>query len=248
MTEQTPLEFQLDDNRLITPGTRFTRTMSEVLLLLILLCVLRGSWSLMGVINEFILILKHTAKTIGSSLRKLSDLTLISYFRSGQKMLVSLNLSHEFVQSLLIRLFGASLPAEIADFSAVSLGSLGFIPVDLDFENFLVFLSNYEDFLDSEIAAIKSHLSWLKELDSWEEEVIKIDYRQLDRSNPLVVFAETLVSRFEFAEKNSVNRLRLDELSKIISQALAENQVILPWDETLDFRNEVLRVDEGFLK
>ena len=96
----------------------------------------------------------------------------------------------------------------------------------------------------SEIAATKSHLSWLKELDRWEEEVIKIDYKQLDRSNPLVIFAESLTSRFEFAEKNSVNRLRFEEFSKIISQAFAENQVILPWDETLDFRNEVLRVDD----
>jgi len=142
-------------------------------------------------------------------------------------------------------LFGASLPAEIADFSSISLASLGFIPVDLDFANFLVFLSNYEDFLDSKIATTKSHLSWLEELDSWEEEVTKIDFKSLDRSNPLVVFAETLVSRFDFADKNTVNSPRVEELSKIISQSLAENRVFLPWVETLDFRNEVLRVDEG---
>lgn len=219
--------------------------MAEVLFLFILFCLFRGSWSLQGVTEDFVLILNRTAKTVGSSLRKLSDLTLLSYFRSGQKMLVSLNLSHEFIQSLLVRLFGASLPSETPEFSMISLDSLGFIPVNLDFENFLVFLTNYEHHLNAELAAIDSHLAWLEELDTWEEEVTKIDFKSLDRSNPLVVFAETLVSRFEFAEKNSVNSLRVEELSKIISQTLAENRVFLPWVETLDFRNEVMRVDEG---
>ncbi|MBK5114571.1 MAG: hypothetical protein JJE41_13185, partial [Candidatus Heimdallarchaeota archaeon] len=72
-------------------------------------------------------------------------------------------------------------------------------------------------------------------------------FKQLDRNNPLVAFAESLVSRFEFAEKNSVNRPPPEQLSKIVSQALAEHQTILPWTETVDFRNEVMRVDEGFL-
>lgn len=105
MTEQTPQESHLDDNRLITPGTRISRSMAEVLFLFILFCIFRGSWSLQGVTEDFVLILGRTAKTVGSSLRKLSDLTLLSYFRSSQKMLVSLNLSHEFIQSLLVRCF-----------------------------------------------------------------------------------------------------------------------------------------------
>jgi len=247
LTEQTPQEIPLDDNRLITPRTRISRSMAEVLFLFILFCLFRGSWSLRGVTEDFVLILDRTAKTVGSSLQKLSDLTLLSYFRSGQKMLVSLNLTHEFIQSLLVRLFGASLPTEQPEFSMISLASLGFIPVNLDFDNFLVFLTNYEHFLDAELATIDSHLTWLDELSVWEEEVTKIDFKCLDRSNPLVVFAETLVSRFEFAEKNSVNRPRPEQLSKIISQALSENQVFLPWVETLDFRNEVMRVDKGIL-
>jgi len=247
VTEQTPQEFHLDDNRLIAPGTRISRSMAEVLFLFILFCIFRGSWSLQGVTEDFVLILGRTAKTVGSSLRKLSDLTLLSYFRSGQKMLVSLNLSHEFIQSLLVRLFGASFSTEQPEFSMISLDSLGFIPVNLDFDNFLVFLSNYEKYLDTEIETINSHLSWLDELDMWEKEVTKIDFKHLDRSNPLVVFAESLVSRFEFAEKNSVNRPRPEQLTKIISQALSENLTILPWVETLDFRNEVMRVDKGIL-
>ena len=247
MSEQTPLELQLDDNCLITPGTRFSRSVAEVLLLLILLCILRGSWSLKGVTNDLVSILNRTEKTIGSSLSRLSDLTLISYFRSGQKMLVSLNLSHEFIQSLLVRLFGASLPTEQPDFSVVSLDSLGFIPANLDFEKFLVFLSNFEKHLDSELETLKSHLAWLEELDAWEKEVIQIDFKQLDHNNPLVVFAESLVCRFEYADETTVNRPRPEQLFKIVSQALAENQTILPWFETVDFRNEVMRVDEGFL-
>ena len=247
MVEVTPEELPLDDNRLITPGTKLTRSMAEVLLLLILLCIFRGSWSLRGVINDFVSILNHTEKTIGSSLRKLSDLTVISYVRSGQKMLVSLNLSHEFTQSLLVRLFGASLPSERPDFSTISIGSLGFIPANLDFERFLLFLSNFEKHLDFKLETLSSHLVWLEELDAWEKAVTQVDFKQLDRNNPLVAFAESLVTRFEFADENTVNRPSFEQLSKIVSQALAEHRTILPWDETVDFRNEVMRVDEGFL-
>ena len=247
MVEVTPEELHLDDNRLITPGTKFIRSMAEVLLLFILLCIFRGSWSLRGVTNDFVSILNRTEKTIGSSLRRLSELTLISYFRSGQSMLVSLNLSHEFVQSLLVRLFGTVLPADTSNLSDVSLESLGFFPANLDFERFLVFLSNLEKHLDSKLETLNSHLVWLEELDAWEKAVTQVDFKQLDRNNPLVAFAESLVSRFEFAEKNSVNRPRPEQLSKIVSQALAEYRTILPWDETVDFRNEVMRVDEGFL-
>lgn len=222
--------------------------MAEVLLLVIFTNILSCKWSLVGVINDFIFSSGHTAKTIGTGLRKLADLSLLDYTRVGQNKQINLNFEHEFIQSLLIRAFGFLPPKQPYNFDEFDLASSGFIPANLDFDGALDFFTSYELHLTSEIEQYNSWLAWIDNWNSWSEEVQQTDFDLLDSDNPLVSFTESLVYRFEQAASQSVNHPTVQEMSDIISKLLSEEQVIPPWISEIEFLSEKMKVDKDVLE
>lgn len=230
-------------------GVKFTRSMSELLLFLLFYCLLSNDWSPSRLNSLLASSFGRTPKTIGSSLRMLSDLSLLSYSSAGQGKSLSPSLSHEFIQSLLLRSFGFFPPKNLDsfDFSSFDFPSHGFLPANLNFSDAISFFSRYESFLDFELDQYRSWLDWIDFWSDWSSDASSIDFNYPDSNNFLVAFAETLFSRFDALTQISVNPPNGPQLAEIISKTLSEQRIHPPWLLEFDPRFESMRVDKEVL-
>ncbi len=111
---------------------KFTVVMEEVLYTLITFFFLSGESKLPNVVDDLIQALDRSPNAIGTSLKSLEKLDLISYYREGKYRTVELNLENEFLKSVIVRFFGFS------DYTKMKCKKLkriiiGFYPI-LDFD------------------------------------------------------------------------------------------------------------------
>ncbi len=222
-TEQT-------SNSKIGISVKFTRSMEEVLLTLLLLCSVQNKWSAIGLVNQLIAFTGRTAKTIGTTLQKLANMNLINYSKQGRDQNISLNFSNEFLQIMLVTLFGfTEEESENSDEEKFHFNN-GLLPANLNFSKYVSLLEELLEETDEEIRDYKHYLEWIADQNRWAEEMkLELEDSAEIANNPIFQFADDLVNKFENEVGNHVNGLTFPIQKKFVLDRLKADRVELPW-------------------
>jgi len=211
--------------------TKFTRAMEEIFLTLIFLCIIRNEWSAKGLVQKLITLTDRTPKTVGVTLEKLADLSLIKYTNDGRGKKVTINLPYEFVQVVLVFFFGFAEEEYKRRKQQTFPVNNGIFPANLNFEKTIALLEKLILETDEEIKEYSYYLEWISEQYKWQQEVSEIDLQEPAEAinNPLYQFAEDLVSKFERETSHYADGLTFQRQKKIILEKLEIEKEQLPW-------------------
>ncbi len=234
-------------------NVKFTPVMEEVLLTLQLLFILNFTCKFVNIVGFLCRFLDRSPNAIGSSLKSLANLGLITYYRSGRRRVVDLQLDHPFLSSALFRFFGfnAWLANKLDSEDGCSDDhSFGFLPSAENVPKFLTFLQLKERTVDKSIAEYQEWFEWVKKIkrtiayakDSKREESDDYD------DNSLQLFSEEVVSRINQVEITRANDLNDKELIEIILSVFTDYQELPPWLDESSIGPHSLMVDDFILE
>jgi len=221
---------ELSSPREIGISNKFTRSMEEVLLTLLLLCSVQNKWSTKGLVNQLITLTGRTPKTTGTTLQKLATMGLLDYSKQGRGQNISLNFSSEFIQEMLVTLFGFTEEESANSDKFKFHFNKGLIPANLNFTKYTAFLEKLLEEADEEIREYKYYLEWIADQNCWTEEMkSELENPTKVTNNPIFQVAEDLVNKFELQEENYINGITIPIQKKIILERLESERLALPW-------------------
>lgn len=207
---------------------KFTTVMEEVLYALLTFFFLSGESKLTNVVNDLIDVLERTPKTIGSVLKSLEQLDLLTYYRDGRYKTVELHLENEFLKSFIIRFFGFS------DYTKMKCKKLkriiiGFYPIP-DFGNMKILFQDETNRLDSLLDEDHYLFDWMNKIEELEK-LAKITHSvdSCVEGNPILLFIDQIVSSITAQQEQQSSDLSFLELTEIVAEVVAEFKEIPPW-------------------
>ncbi|RLI64077.1 hypothetical protein DRO91_08035 [Candidatus Heimdallarchaeota archaeon] len=224
----------LDQTSTILEGLKhfkITSSMEEILLTLLFLCIIENKWSVTGFVQALVKITGRTPKTIGVTLQKLDNMKIIEYGRDGQNRRITINFTNEFVQTLLVTLFGFTEQNTNDDIDEHPPFKRGFFPANVNFSAAIEQINRLIKNTDEEIQEIRGYLQWISEQEQWVKKVKDVDFDdpiELEQ-NPLYQFAEEIIFGFRREEKNHVNGLTVSLQKEIIHKKLESERLQIPW-------------------
>ncbi len=205
--------------------------MEEVLYTLITFFFLSGESKLPNVVDDLIQALDRSPNAIGTSLKSLEKLDLISYYREGKYRTVELNLENEFLKSVIVRFFGFS------DYTKMKCKKLkriiiGFYPI-LDFDKMRVLFQAETKRLDSLLDDHQYLFDWIRKIEELER-LAKTTYSVDDcaEGNPILLFIDQIVCLMKVQQEQQSSDLSFQELTEIVTEVVAEFKEIPPWLDT----------------
>ncbi len=210
---------------------KFTVVMEEVLYTLLTFFFLIGKSKLTNVVNDLINILDHTPKTIGSTLKSLEQLDLITYYQDGRYRTIELHLENEFLKSAIARFFG------VADFTKTKCKKLkrmliGFYPI-IDFEETMAMFRDETQRLDDLIQEHQYLFTWIHKIEEIERLAKTTNsVKGLPDGNPILMFIDQLVSAINFQQSIQTSDLSGQDLTEIVTEIVEEYKEIPPWLDT----------------
>ena len=164
MSELTPILEKSDfTSSKFNSKIKFSPVMEEVLLTLLVFFILSGNKIMKDVVSDLQRLLKRSPNSVGTALKTLSTLDIISYYREGQYRVVNLHIDNEYVKSLLTRFFGMHLITQNTSAEELIEKVNGFYPMKIASEvikNFQYGIRIIED----QINKYQSWLDWYESL------------------------------------------------------------------------------------
>ena len=234
MSELTPIVEKNDfTTSKFNSKIKFSPVMEEVLLTLLVFFILNGNKIMKDVVSDLKRLLKRSPNSVGTALKTLSTLDIISYNREGHYRVVNLHIDNEFVKSLLTRFFGMHLITKNTSAEELIEKVNGFYPMKIASEvtkNFQFGIRIIED----QINKYQSWLDWhdsLKEATKLTSSSSKISDIISDENNLLTQFSQKIISKIEEKQGTQTAKLTSEEISKIISKIVQDHQKIPPWSD-----------------
>jgi len=212
---------------------KFTAVMEEVLYTLLTFFFLCGKSKLTNVVNDLINVLDHTPKTIGSTLKSLEQLDLITYYQDGRYRTVELNLENAFLKSIIARFFG------LTDYTKMKCKKLkrmlvGFYPI-LDFEETMTMFRNETKRLDDLIHEHQYLFNWIHKIEELERLAKTTNSVEgFPDGNPILLFIDRLVSAIDFQQSIQTSDLSGQQLTEIVTEIVEEFKEIPPWSDNAE--------------
>ncbi len=204
--------------------------MEEILVTLLLLCSVQNKWSTKGLVNQLITITGRTPKTIGTTLQKLATMGLLDYSKQGRGQNISLDFSTNFLQEVLVILFGFTEEESANSDEDRFHFNNGLIPANLNFSKYTTLIEELLEETDEEIREYKHYLEWIEDQKRWAEEMkLELENPTKAANHPIFQFAEDLVSKIELQKENYINGIPIPIQKKFILERLESERATLPW-------------------
>jgi DNA-binding transcriptional ArsR family regulator len=221
------------DNK-IRSQTKFTPVMEEVLLSLLVLFILSGEITRTQIVKKLCQLLGRSPNAVGSSLKALAELGLLTYGRQGRGMAATLSLENEFVLSLIIRFFGFRQEwLEFEDVDDFLTNPIGFIPITSNYPEFIHLLEQKTTLLRSRLQEYQEWLNWLDKLKKLESFTDKNSKRTTltgeSKTDPFHQLSQKIVSKIALIESRQVTPITKEQLTTLLTDLLKQEQDFPPW-------------------